>query len=103
MDPKARVELARSAGKPGEPMPKTYRYLLFPAEQRPKTPAPLAHWKGTVAVTRPDGKTSTAVLAPFDGETGADLAMDQPGRYEFTVEVESGGKKGKTAFAYVIK
>ena len=59
--------------------------------------------KGTVTVTGPDNKTVTSDLTGMQGHFGADITLDKPGKYEFSAEIESGGKKGKATFDHEIK
>jgi hypothetical protein len=90
MDPKPQVEGTR-------------HFAFYVARLRPKTPILIQEGKGTVTVTGPDGKTVTKNLTRMDGFFGADIALNKPGEYRFTVDIEAGGAKGTTTFAHAIK
>ena len=103
VSPKERGEQARSAGKTGEPAPPTYRLLFSLAEIRPKTPFPLARWRGTVEIERPDGETLRVGLKPLDGSMGAELALEKPGPYRFLVMIEEGGRNEAVSFSHTVR
>jgi len=39
----------------------------------------------------------------MEGHFGADITLDKPGKYEFSVEIEAGGKKGYGKFSHTLK
>jgi len=90
VDPKAQVEGTR-------------HFAFYVARLRPKTPILLQDGSGTVTVTGPDKKTVTKNLTRMDGHFGADIALNKPGEYRFTVDIEAGGAKGTTTFAHAVK
>jgi len=103
LDPKTQVEEARASGKIVPAAPAAYRLVILLGQPRAKTPLPVAAEKGTVTVMGPSGKRVTAELAPSRGYFGTDLVLETPGTYEFSVEIQSGGKKGTTTFVYTIR
>jgi hypothetical protein len=103
VDPKAQVEEARAAGKIPGVASGAYHFVFYVAQPRPKTPIILQDGSGTVTVTGPDKKTVTKNLTRMDGHFSADIALNKPGEYRFTVDIEAGGAKGTTTFAHAIK
>jgi len=69
----------------------------------PGTKKDVTEGKGSVTVTGPDKKQARYDFMAMQGHFGADITLDKPGKYEFSVEIESGGKKGTAAFPYTIK
>jgi len=69
----------------------------------PKSKKPVTEGKGSVTVTAPDKNQVKYDLMGMQGHFGADITLDKPGKYEFSAEIESGGKKGTAAFPYTIK
>jgi hypothetical protein len=78
-------------------------FAFYVARLRPKTPILIREGRGTVTVTGPDGETVTKNLTRMGGHFGADIALNKPGEYRFTVDVEAGGAKGTTTFAYAVR
>lgn len=103
VDPRAQLEEARAAGKIPGVYPGTYHFAFYAARLLPKTPLLIRDGRGTVTVTGPDGKTITKNLTRMDGHFGADITLNQHGVYQFIVNVEAGGDKGTTSFAYAIR
>ncbi len=68
-----------------------------------KTKAHVAEGKGTVTVTGPDKKTTSAEFMVMQGHFGADVNLPKPGKYTFQAEIESGGRKGSATFSYTLK
>jgi len=77
-------------------------HIAFSIED-PVAKKPVTEGKGTVAVIGPDKKEATYNLTGMEGHFGADVTLDKPGKYEFSVEIEAGGKKGSTKFAHELK
>jgi hypothetical protein len=76
--------------------------MLFVTD--PATGKPAAGVAGKVVVTGPDKASSSKVTLVVMGEhIGADVGMPTPGKYTFTAEVESTGKKGSGTFSYTLK
>lgn len=88
---------------PKEQVEGTHHFAFYVARLRPKTPILIRDGRGTVTVTGPDGKTVTKNLTRMDGHFGADIALNKPGEYRFTVAVEAEGAKGTTTFAHAIR
>ena len=64
---------------------------------------PVTEGKGTVTVTGPDKKETKTALMVMQGHFGADINLPKPGKYEFEVVIESGGKMGSSRFPYTLK
>ena len=103
VDPQARLEETRAAGKIRGVAPETFHFVFCAARLLPKTPILIRDGMGTVTVRSPDGRTVTKELSRMDGHYGADIALDKPGEYRFTVDLEAGGVKGTTTFSYAIR
>src|SRR3972149_6873936 len=103
VDPKAQVEEARAAGKIPGVASGAYHFVFYVAQPRPKTPILLQDGSGTVTVTGPDKKKVTKNLTRKDGHFGADIALNKPGEYRSTVDIEVGGTKGTSTFAHAVK
>jgi hypothetical protein len=103
VSPKAQAAETRAGGKIPAAAPSSYRLDICMAQPRPKTPIALRDGKGTVSVAGPDGKRETIPLVVARGHSEADVTLKAPGTYTFTVEIESGGSKGASTFAYTVK
>ena len=55
--------------------------------------------KGSVTVTGPDKKQGRYDFVAMVGHFGADMTLGKPGKYDFEVSIESGGKRGTAAFS----
>lgn len=77
-------------------------HIAFSLED-PGTKAHVTEGKGTVTVTGPDKKQAKYDMMVMEGHFGADITLDQHGKYEFSAEIESGGKKGTAAFHHTVK
>lgn len=101
MDMKAQMEKAGVSEKM-KGMTKNTHHIAFSLED-PGTKTQVTEGKGTVTVTGP-GKTQARYdLMVMQGHFGADVNLPDPGKYEFSVEIEAGGKKGSAKFAQEIK
>jgi hypothetical protein len=101
VDMKAQMEKAHASEKMKGMMKNTH-HIAFSLED-PVAKKPVTEGKGTVAVIGPDKKEATYNLTGMEGHFGADVTLDKPGKYEFSVEIEAGGKKGSTKFAHELK
>jgi hypothetical protein len=101
MDMRAQMEKAKASGKKMGGMVKTHHFSVFLSD--PKTKKAVTGGKGTVTVTGPDKKTEKTSFMAMQGHLGADVNLPGPGKYEFSVEIEAGGKKGSAKFAQEIK
>jgi hypothetical protein len=101
MDMRAQMEKAKASGMKMEGMMKTHHFSVFLSD--PKTKKAVTEGKGTVMVTGPDRKTEKTSFMAMEGHFGADVNLPNPGKYEFSVEIEAGGKKGSAKFAQEIK
>lgn len=77
-------------------------HIAFSLED-PGTKAHVTEGKGTVTVTGPDKKQTKYDMMVMQGHFGADITLDKQGKYEFSAEIESGGKKGSAAFHHTVK
>ncbi|HEU5360699.1 MAG TPA: hypothetical protein VFU42_06015 [Candidatus Deferrimicrobiaceae bacterium] len=77
-------------------------HIAFSLED-PGTKAHVTEGKGTVTVTGPDKQQAKYDLMVMQGHFGADITLDKHGKYEFSAEIESGGKKGTASFHHVVK
>ncbi len=100
VDMKAAMEKSMPGMKMEGPM-KTHHIELFLTD--PATKKPVEGVKGTVMVTGPGKAASKADLVAMGAHIGADVDLPKPGKYAFTVNVESGGKTGTATFAHAIK
>ncbi len=71
--------------------------------QDPEGKKAVTEGKGTVTVTGPDRKQAKYDMMAMQGHFGADITLDKPGKYEFSAEIESGGKKGTASFQHTVK
>jgi hypothetical protein len=101
MDMKAQMEKAKASGMKMEGMMKTHHFSVSLSD--PETKKAVTEGKGTVMVTGPDKKTEKTSFMAMQGHFGADVNLPGPGKYEFYVEIEAGGKKGSAKFAQEIK
>ena len=101
MDMRAQMEKAKASGMKMEGMMKTHHISISLSD--PKTKKAVTVGKGTVVVTGPDKKTEKVSFMAMQGHFGADVNLPNPGKYEFSVEIEAGGKKGSAKFAQEVK
>jgi hypothetical protein len=101
VDMKAQMEKSKVSEKMMAKMTHTH-HVMFSLED-PAAKKPVTEGKGTVTVTGPDMKQVKYDLMGMHGHFGADITLDKPGKYEFSAEIESGGKKGKATFDHEIK
>ena len=70
----------------------------------PMTGKPVSVAAGEVVITGPDEASSSKVtLVVMGGHIGADVNLPKAGKYTFTAEIESGGKKGSATFSHLMK
>lgn len=100
VDMKAQMEKSKVSEKMMAMMKHTH-HLAFSLEDAGKKH--VTEGKGTVTVTGPDKKTAKYDLVVMQGHFGADITIDEPGKYEFSVEIESGGKKGTSSFHHTVQ
>jgi hypothetical protein len=98
MDMKAHLEA--SGMKAQGAMPNSHHIALSLIDTAKK---PVTEGKGTVTVTGPDKKTTTAEFMVMQGHFGTDVNLPKPGKYTFRTEIESGGQKGDATFSYSLK
>jgi hypothetical protein len=101
VDMKAQMEKSKVSEK-SKAMVKNTHHIMFSLED-PVAKKPVTEGKGTVGVTGPDKKEATYNLTGMEGHFGADITLDKPGKYEFAVEIEAGGKKGAGKFSHTLK
>ncbi len=101
MDMKAQMEKAKASGMKMEGMTKTHHLSVLVTD--PATKKQVSEGKGSVVVTGPGGKSEKTDFMAMQGHFGTDITIDEPGKYEFSVEIESGGKKGTAAFHHTVK
>jgi hypothetical protein len=101
--PKQVMAEARAAGKTEAVSPGLHHLDFSVAESRPKTAILIHDGKGSITVTRPDGQKVTRELASLGDHLAADLALDQPGEYRFTVTVARGNKTERSLFGYTVR
>jgi len=100
VDMKAQMEKSKVSEKMMAMMKHTH-HLAFSLEDAGAKH--VTEGKGTVTVTGPDKKPANYDLVVMQGHFGSDITLDKPGKYEFSVEIEAGGKKGSAKFAQEIK
>jgi hypothetical protein len=98
MDMKAHLEA--SGMKAQGAMPNSHHISLGLTDAAKK---PVTVGKGTVTVTGPDKKTTTADFMVMQGHFGADVNLPKTGKYTFKARIESGGKEGSATFSYTLK
>ena len=104
VDMKAQMEKAKASGMKMEGMGKmqnTHHLSLLLTD--PKTKEAVTEGKGSVTVTGPDGKKTMYDLTGMQGHFGADVNLDKPGKYDFSVTVEAEGKKGTADFTRTVR
>jgi hypothetical protein len=70
----------------------------------PMTGKPVPVTAGEVIITGPDEASSSKVkLVAMEGHVGADVNLPKPGKYTFTAQIESGGRKGSATFSHSLK
>lgn len=101
VDMKAQMAKAKVSEQMMAKMKNTH-HIAFSVED-PGTKASVTEGKGTVTVTGPDKKQAKYDMMAMEGHFGADITLDKPGDYEFSTEIESGGKKGIATFHHTLK
>jgi hypothetical protein len=102
IDMKAQMEQSGVSAKTAERFAGKRHLMLFVTD--PATGKPAAGVAGKVVVTGPDKASSSKVTLIVMGEhIGADVGLPTPGKYTFTADIESGGKKGSATFSYTLK
>ena len=102
VDMKAQMEKSGVSAKTSAKYAGQRHLMLFLTD--PATGKPAAGVAGKVDVAGPDKASSSKVTLVVMGEhIGADVSMPTPGKYTFTAEIESPGKKGSATFAYTLK
>jgi hypothetical protein len=77
-------------------------HVMFTLED-PEADKHVTEGKGIVTVTGPDEEEAKYDLMGMQGHFGADITLDKPGKYGFSAEIESGGKKGTASFHHTVK
>lgn len=101
VDMKAQMEQAKVSPKAMAMMKHTHHLSVFLED--PATKAHVTEGTGTVTVAGPGAKPVTYKLTGMQGHFGADISLEEPGEYEFAVEVESDGGKGTVVFSHGIR
>lgn len=101
VDMKAQMEKAKVSEKAMAMMKHTHHVAL--SLEDPGTKTRVTEAKMTVTVAGPGGKEGTYDLMGMQGHFGADVTLDGPGKYEFTVTVEAAGKKGSAVFSHTVR
>ncbi|MGZ8461718.1 MAG: hypothetical protein ACXW4I_02585 [Candidatus Deferrimicrobiaceae bacterium] len=101
VDMKDQMEKSKASEKM-QGMMKNTHHVMFSLED-PVAKKPVTEGKGAVTVTGPDKKEATYNLTGMEGHFGADITLDKPGKYEFAVEIDAGGKKGSGKFSHTLK
>ncbi len=101
VDMKAQMEKAKASKEMMAKMKHTH-HLMFSLEDS-AAKKQVAEGKGTVTVTGPDKQQAKYDLVVMEGHFGSDITLKTPGKYTFSAEVESGGKKGADSFNYTVK
>lgn len=99
VDMKAQMEKSKASEKMMAMMKHTH-HLAFSLEDAGNKH--VTDGKGTVTVTGPDKKTAKYDLVVMEGHFGADITLAK-GEYGFSVEIESGGKKGTATFTHKVE
>jgi hypothetical protein len=101
VDMKAQMAKSKVSEKMMAKMKHTH-HVMFSLED-PEAKKLVTEGKGTVTVTGPDKKEAKYDLVGMQGHFGADITLDEAGKYGFSAEIESGGKKGTASFHHTIK
>jgi len=101
VDMKAQMEKSKASEKMQGMMRNTHHVMI--SLEDPGAKKPVQGGKGTVTVIGPDRKEAAYDLTGMQGHLGADITLDKPGKYEFSVEIEAGGKKGSGKFSHTLK
>jgi hypothetical protein len=102
VDMKAQMEQSGVSAKTAARFAGKRHLMLFLTD--PATGKPAAGVAGKVAVTGPDKASSSKITLVVMGEhIGADVGLPTPGKYTFTADIESAGKKGSATFSYTLK
>ena len=99
VDMKAQMEKSKVSEKMMAMMKHTH-HLAFSLEDAGAKQ--VTEGKGTVTVTGPDKKPANYNLVAMEGHFGSDITLAK-GEYGFSVEIESGGKKGTANFSHTVK
>lgn len=101
VDMMAQMAKVNVSGKIKAKMKNTYHLSVFLTD--PGTKKHVTEGKGSVTVTGPDKTQARYDFTGMQGHFGADIKLKNPGKYEFSAGIESGGKKGTAAFPYTIQ
>ena len=102
VDMKAQMEQSGVSAKTAAKFAGKRHLMLFLTD--PATGKSAAGVAGKVVVTGPDKASSSKVTLVLMGEhIGADVGLPTPGKYTFTADIESAGKKGSATFSYTLK
>jgi hypothetical protein len=102
VDMKAQMEQSGVSAKTAAKFAGKRHLMLFLTD--PATGKSAAGVAGKVVVTGPDKASSSKVTLVVMGEhIGADVGLPTPGKYTFTADIESAGKKGSATFSYTLK
>ncbi|MGZ8431614.1 MAG: hypothetical protein ACXWWW_06600, partial [Candidatus Deferrimicrobiaceae bacterium] len=101
VDMKDQMEKSKASEKM-QGMMKNTHHVMFSLED-PVARIPVKEGRGKVTVIGPDKKQAKYELMAMEGHFGADITLDKPGKYEFAVEIEAGGKKGSDKFSHTLK
>lgn len=99
LDVKAEMAKAGISPKVLDKIKTRHHIMLFVTD--PVTKKSVEGIHGTVTVTGPGKVKEKKDLVVMGGHIGADVTIDMPGKYEFTVEVESADRKGTAGFSAV--
>lgn len=101
VDMKAQMEKSKVSKEMMAKMKHTHHVMFSIEDSAAKKQ--VTEGKGTVTVTGPDKKQAKYDLVVMEGHFGSDITLDKPGKYTFSAEVESGGKKGDASFHHTVK
>jgi hypothetical protein len=102
VDMKAQMEQSGVSAKTAARFAGKRHLMLFLTD--PATGKSAAGVGGKVVVTGPGKASSSKVTLVVMGEhIGADVGLPTPGKYTFTADIESAGKKGSATFSYTLK
>lgn len=101
IDMRAQMEKAKASGMKVEGTMKTHHFEIEMTDAGTKKP--VTEGKGSVTVTGPDKKSEKTAIAAMAGHFGVDINLPKPGKYTFSVSIESGGRNGSATFQHQVK
>ena len=101
VDMRAMMKKIKASEKMMKKMKSSHHVMFFLED--PATHSAVVEGKGRVTITDPDRKTSSYNLVGMQGHFGADVVVGKPGEYRFSVEIESGRKKGSATFGHLVR